>query len=67
MTLTVGELRAFLENCADDDVVVVSGSLGDGSVVRVEDLNVGTDQGGPDGRGIEVVLDWEPGSESLTR
>jgi hypothetical protein len=67
MTLTVQELRAFLEECGDDDLVVVRATLADGSVLGADDLRVGTDQGGPDGEGIEVVLEWEPGAEVITR
>lgn len=32
--------------------------------IGVDELNVGTDQGGRDGEGIEVVIDWEPGAET---
>lgn len=66
MALTVQELRALLENFGDDDLVVVRATLADGSVLGVTDLCVGTGQGGSDGEGIEVVLDWEPGAEVIT-
>lgn len=65
--MTVAELRTLLEECDDNDVVVVAATLGDGSVIYVTELNVGTRQGGPGGEGCEVVIDWEPGAEGLMR
>lgn len=67
MPLTVARLQSYLATCDPNDKVVVAATLGDGTVIGADDLNVGTDQGGPDGEGFEVVIDWEPGSEIITR
>jgi len=67
MPLTVGELVRFLSHCQPHEEVVIEATLGDGSALGVQDLNVGLGQGGPDGEGYEVVIDWEPGAESITR
>lgn len=64
MPLTVADLREFLDGCHPDDVVVVQATLGDGSALGVRELTVGTGQGGEDGNGFEVVIDWEPGDET---
>lgn len=66
MPLTVADLRQFLEKCQPHDIVVVTATLADGSVIDVRDLNIGTDQAGTDGEGIEVVIDWEPGTEVVS-
>lgn len=66
--MNVGELREFLDRYgADDDVVVVAATLADGSVIGAQQLNVGTDQGGEDGEGIQVVIGWEDGTEYIER
>lgn len=65
--LTVAHLRRYLDGCQDDDPVVVFATLDDGSVLSVRELDVGTDQGGNDGEGVEVVIGWEPGDETVTR
>jgi hypothetical protein len=65
--LTVRELRDVLATCGDDDLVVIAAALSDGAVIGVRDLLVGTDQGGIDGEGFELVVSWEPGTEVVTR
>lgn len=67
MPLTVADLRHYLDGCGDDDLVVVFTTLDDGSVLSVRELDVGTDQGGSDGEGVEVVTGWEPGDELIPR
>lgn len=67
LTLTVESIRRFLDDCEPTDPVVVWATLADGTVLGVSDLSVGTGQGGPDGEGVEVVIDWEPGAEVVTR
>jgi len=70
MALTVSDLRDFLSGCGDDDHVVIRATLGDGTVVSVVDLVVGTGQGDQRGHGDgdadEVCIDWEPGAEVVT-
>lgn len=46
--------------------MVVSATFADGTVVGVRDLELGTDQGGSDGEGIEVVISWSPWAEAVT-
>ena len=65
--LTVAALRRYLAACSPDDVVVVEATLADGSVIGVRNLNIGSGQGGRDGEGVEVIIDWEPGEEAITR
>ena len=45
MPLTVGELRSFLGQCDDNDLVVVEATLADGSVLGVRELRAGAGQG----------------------
>ena len=57
----------MLATCGDDDLVVIAATLSDGAVTGVRDLLLGTDQGGVDGEGFELVVFWEPGTEEATR
>ena len=54
--MTFAHLRRYLDGCRDDDLVVVFATLDDGSVLSVRELDVGTDHGGNDGEGVEVVI-----------
>jgi hypothetical protein len=64
--MTVGELQAFLASFMSDDQVWIQGTLADGTVIGVRDIDVTSDQGGRDGDGVEVVLGWAPGAEVIT-
>lgn len=67
MPMTVREMVEYLSGCDPEDHIVIAATLGDGSVIRVQEICVGTDQGGKVGEGIEVVIDWDPGAETVFR
>jgi hypothetical protein len=67
MPLTVSDVRQFLDTCGPDDDVVVAATLADGTVLGVRELGISTGQGGPNGEGFEVVIEWEPGAEVVIR